>query len=261
MDVVKVNVAIDTNISELTQLSNCPRNVITLHGKLYWAYKNAIGNKLLKAAYKPERWSWFTYVLWLLTFLAFFQCFTFTWAKESYIAFLYLSALGTVCLYFPLASYCINKGLQSELEEVGAKGIKTIQPKRLQRTLLHHYWFFQISSKDIKPNERELEQCIAFIESNAKPIPSTDFFKHPLLLLALTHFALIISSQGNEWFKNSANQLTNIFVMIFVFASLVYLGWTFYTLSTDAAQDDWKFKRCLQWTLHKLQRHETINEA
>lgn len=238
-----------------TQVNGAQESTIQLHGLLLYAYCHATGWKLLKAGYWPDRWGLHTWALWVLTGallgMAFSPLCPVTWVAHWVPVMVYVLM---PCVYYPLAEYSISQSLSSEFARSGIKGEATQQRWWLRRTVLHYLWFADDVRQKINPSRKEIERCLAFIESNRKDKPPswTSFFRHPLVVLTIGlffyafHLQIAESMQHAKNFEEMNVILGEVFIVVLL---LLALGWFFYSMFSNGPLDDWRFERCVRWYL------------
>jgi hypothetical protein len=221
-------------------------DIYKLHGELYYAYREAVGYRLLKAAYQPAEKRWYTWLLWIIT-IAMFSTPIALISLTSVTPWVVIAiTLVWVLIYTILATSCINKGIQRELLSIGARGNGSKQPGRLVRTLLHHLWFSELVDK-IAPSKEQISQCIEFADHADAPVSNTSYFRHPFVLLLCGVAFFMLNNKLSSWGAQFADNWMPLALVFYIVAMVLYVGWLFHSKHTDAANDNWRFKRCLKW--------------
>jgi hypothetical protein len=232
-----------------------PRSTIRLHGLLLYAYRHATGWKLLKAAYWPDCKGckgWHTWALWGLTGVLLVMAFSpfypimavARWAPFMvYVLMLFV--------YYPLFERSIRLGLSGDFARSGIVGEATQQPWRLRRTLLHYLWFADGVRQKINPSCKEIERCLAFIESNRKDKPPSwpSYFRHPLVVLIIGILVYVHNLKIADLISESFEDMYVVWWVFIYVLLLLIAGWFFYSVRYAGAEDDWRFERCVRWYL------------
>jgi len=238
------------------------RGTIQLYGLLYHSYRNAIGAKMFTAAYRPDTKGWYTWALWGMTAIMFASVLVPYFVSDSWGAWSFLITLAlVVCVYFPLANYSIRRGLSQEYKLVGVHGVGTQQPSRLVRDLLHFLWFSEIVVAKISPTTEEVKRCIRFIELNSKPSLNTGFFRHPLVLIVIGIVVYAFNARVVGWIPRFSSEWQFFAGLLFSVLLTLYLAWIFYSMRYAGAEDDWRFKRCLNWYLLEVERCSEVHSV
>jgi len=231
------------------------RSTIRLYGLLYYAYRHSVGTKMLKASYWPARIGWHTWLLWLTSLCVFTIPFgefviPYAWGKW------YPIIAGAVILtfYFSLASLAIRRGLSREYLRSGILGKRTKQPIRLIRTLLHHIWFSELARKHIAPTKSEIERVLLLIDSsNGKPAVFAGFSRHPIVIFIIGTIGYALNLRFPIWIPTFSNEGQFFTVLILLITFILYTGFFFYSMQFTGAEDEWRFKRHLNWYLLELE--------
>lgn len=92
--------------------NDAPGSTVQLHGLLYYAYRHAVGWKLLKAGYWPDRKGWHTWALWGLTGVLLVMSFSPFCSVTSVARWAQVMVpVLMLCVYYPLAERSIRLGL------------------------------------------------------------------------------------------------------------------------------------------------------
>ena len=241
--------------SQLEDKENIEANALSLelvqiHGQLFYAYQNCIGNRMLRAAYLPIRMRWYSFALWAVTILPpavlitlLFLDWRFAWASPL------IQLAITFCLFFPLAKFCIKKGLPNEYTAAGILGDKTLQPSQLHGPWIRLMWFHDLVSRHESISHRHVKMCIELVESINKDCPPswTSYFRHPLPLLILGIVAYTLNAEISRLLKSAANVELVLTGVGIIAAWLLGLGWMLYSWRYSEAQTRWSFLRSLRW--------------
>jgi hypothetical protein len=223
---------------------------IQIHGTLFYAYQNCIGNRTLKAAYLPGRIHWYTMALWGVTvfppvILIFLNFYDWRWAWAAPI----IQIAITTGLFFPLAKFCIRRGLPDDYAAVGIEGNLTLQPKQLHGPLIRLVWFYNLVSGRTNITHQHVKTCIEFVELRAKDSPPswTSYFRHPLPLLILGIVAYTLNAKIAQLFRSAADAEWVLVTVGVVAAWTLGLGGMLYSWRYSEPETRWSFLRSLRW--------------
>jgi hypothetical protein len=224
--------------------------VIQNHGKLFYAYQKCIGNRTLKAAYLPAQIRWYTVALWVVTLLppAVLLVLNFSDWRWSWAApFIQLAI--TTGLFFPLATFCLHRGLPEAYTAAGIKGDITMQPKQLHGPLIRLMWFYDLVSENTNITHQQIKMCIELVELRGKDSPPspTSYFRHPLTLLVLGIVAFTLNAKISQWFQSAANAEMVLVTVGGLAAWILGLGGMLYSWRYSELEVRWSFLRALRW--------------
>jgi hypothetical protein len=239
-----------TKRSAIPKENGAAGSTIQLHGMLYYAYRHAVGWKLLKAGYWPARKGWQTWALWGLTGVLLVMSFSpFCPITEVARWAPVMVPVLMLCVYYPLAEHSIRLGLSGDFARSGIVGEASQQPRRLTRTLLYYGWFANDVRQKLNPSVTQIERCLAFIESNRKDKPPsrTSYFRHPVTVLFIGSIIYALNSRVDHLMRLED---WNVLGLVFTYVGLLLVvGWVFYPLGYSGAEDDWRFERYVRWYL------------
>lgn len=224
---------------------------VEIVGKLYHAFIHCIGNKTLKAAYFPPRIRWYTIALWLATIVPPGAA----WALQLAVGKnwewvgLVLEVALMFCVFFPIARYCIRKGLPNEHRLLGITGKETSHGKSLHLPLLKLLFFKRYVRIKLDVNHETVTRSIEFLEliNKDSPPPLSTYFRHPVPLIVISSFVVLINAKLSGWISNTELDIQNFFAMGLLFAWILLLGLMAFSWKYSESQSRWMFLRTLRW--------------
>jgi len=195
--------------------------IIEILGRLHHAFLHCIGNKTLKAAFLPQPIRWHTVALWLATIAppgaAFFLQATMG-EQWGWLA-IAVEVVLMFCVLFPLAKYCIQRGLPQEHRVLGITGADTSHATSLHLPLLKLLFFKRYVDGRINLNHSHVKRCIEFLELSTKDaLPSwSNYFRHPIPILLISSFFVLINAYLSKWLTSPDIQIQTFFTLGLLF--------------------------------------------
>lgn len=235
-------------------------NTLRLHGLLYYTFNHAMsGAPLLKIAFRPERKTVLTYLLWALS-TCMLTSIALTFPLKDNADWPFLTSIGLMPFFFIVAELAIQRGVSEAFPGDEVVSNLRQQPWKLRRPIMRYAFLSKAMQEQGKvPSVEELNDCLEFIEinRNGRPPRWTSYLRHPLvvtvfgILIYTFNTHVIPSHKGGDGWAFFGN------VSVFVFF-LLFVGGVVYGLRYIDPNAEWQFECCIRW--YRLQRQESLDE-
>ena len=225
--------------------------IVETLGMLNYAFLHCIGNRTLKVAYLPKTVRWYTIALWLATIAPPSAAIALQtlWGEEWGWLAIFVEAALMFCVLFPLAKYCIQRGLPNEHRILGITGTYTSHAKSLHLPLLKLLFFKRHIATRLELDHSSIKRCIEFLEVSTKDAPPSwsTYFRHPIPVLLISSFIVLVNVRLSSWINAPEIPTQTLFTVGLLLIWILGLGFMIFSWKYSDSETRWLFLRTLRW--------------